>query len=144
MAATRFVGSPFGRGLEGVDLDELLELGRTLVEEEPRTRAELRPLLAERWPDRKPDDLVYAISYLLPLLQVPPRGLWKRSGQARLTTSDAWIGRTETDAALDDMVLRYLRAFGPASVADIRMWSGLSGLHGAIDRLRPRLRVFED
>jgi hypothetical protein len=145
MIAKRFLGSPFARGLEGVDLDDLLALGRALVEEKPRTRAELRPLLAERWPDRKPDDLVYAISYLLPLLQVPPRGLWRRSGQATLTTSDAWLGKplagqTEPDEA----ILRYLRAFGPAAPADIRMWSDLSGLRDAIERLRPRLRGFED
>src|SRR4051794_27552312 len=81
MIAQRFRGSGFAPGLEGVDLDELLDLGRTLVERTPRTRAALRPLLAERSPDRKPDDLVYAISFLLPLLQVPPRGLWRRSGQ---------------------------------------------------------------
>src|SRR4051794_470789 len=145
MAATRFVGSPFGRGLEGVGLDELLALGRGLVEDKPRTRAELRPLLAERWPDRKPDDLVYAISYLLPLLQVPPRGLWRRSGQATLTTSDAWLGKPLAGhIEPDETILRYLRAFGPAAPADMRMWSDLSGLRDAIDRLRPRLRVFED
>jgi hypothetical protein len=145
MIAQRFGSSPFARGLEGVDMDELLTLGRALVEERPRTRAELRPLLAERWPDRKPDDLVYAISYLLPLLQVPPRGLWRRSGQATLTTSDAWLekplaGKMEPDEA----ILRYLRAFGPAAPADMRMWSDLSGLRDAIERLRPRLRSFED
>jgi hypothetical protein len=145
MIAGRFRGSPFARELEGVDLGELLALGRALVEERPRTRSELRPLLAERWPDRKPDDLVYAISYLLPLLQVPPRGLWRRSGQATLTTSDAWLekplaGNTEPDEA----ILRYLRAFGPAAPADMRMWSDLSGLREATRRLRPRLRSFED
>jgi hypothetical protein len=145
MIAQRFRSSPFARGLDGVDFGELLALGRQLVEARPRTRSELRPLLAERWPDRKPDDLVYAISYLLPLVQVPPRGLWQRSGQATLTTSDAWLGKplagqTEPDEA----ILRYLRAFGPAAPADIRKWSDLSGLREAIDRLRPRLRVFED
>jgi hypothetical protein len=145
MIAKRFRSSPFARGLEGIDEDELLALGRALVEEKPRTRSELRPLLADRWPDRKPDDLVYAISYLLPLLQVPPRGLWRRSGQATLTTSDAWLGKplagqTEPDEA----ILRYLRAFGPAAPADVRMWSDLSGLRDAIERLRPKLRSFED
>ena len=145
MIAQRFRSSPFARGLAGIDEDELLALGRALVEERPRTRAELRPLLAERWPDRKPDDLVYAISYLLPLVQVPPRGLWRRSGQATLSTSDAWLGKPlagKTEP--DEMILRYLRAFGPAAPADIRMWSDVSGLREAIDRLRPRLRSFED
>jgi hypothetical protein len=145
MIAQRFSGTGFARGLEGVDVQELLDLGRALVEEAPRTRAELRPVLATRWPDRKPDDLVYAISYLLPLLQVPPRGLWGRSGQATLATADSWVGAPlATETAPDETILRYLRAFGPASVADMRMWSGLTGLREAVERLRPRLRSFED
>ena len=89
MIEQRFRGTHFARGLEGVDREALLAFGRSLVEERPRTRSELRPLLLERWPDREPDDLVYALSYLLPLVQVPPRGLWRRSGQATLTTADA-------------------------------------------------------
>jgi hypothetical protein len=145
MIQQRFAGTGFARGLEGVDVEELLALGRALVEEAPRTRSELRPLLAARWPGSRPDDLVHAISYLLPLVQVPPRGLWGRSGQATLTTSDAWLGAPlEHESAPDETILRYLRAFGPATVADVRMWSGLTGLREAVERLRPRLRSFED
>jgi hypothetical protein len=145
MIEQRFRGTHFARGLEGVDWDELLAVGRSLLEAQPRTRSELRPLLLERWPDLRPDDLVYAISYLLPLVQVPPRGLWGRSGQATLTTTGAWIGGTpDAEAEPDELILRYLSAFGPATVADVRMWSGLPGLGDAVERLRPGLRVFED
>jgi hypothetical protein len=146
MIAQRFRGTGFARGLAGVDVEELLEFGRALVEEAPRSRAELRPLVAARWPEHRPDDLVHAISYLLPLVQVPPRGLWGKSGPARLTTAEDWLGAPlQSDHAVaDETILRYLRAFGPASVADVRMWSGLAGLRDAVERLRPRLRTFED
>ena len=137
--------SQFARGLDPVQLEEILELGRTLVEERPRTRAELALLLAERFPGAPPDSLVYSVSYNVPVLQPTPRGVWDSTGPASLTTFDAWLGRPfDAQAPIDDLVLRYLAAFGPATVADMQAWSRLTGLRPAFERLRGGLWMYRD
>lgn len=137
--------SPFAKDLVGVDLAELLAAGREFVEAEPITTAQLAKLLAARWPDRAPNSLAYASRFLLPIVQVPPRGLWGQKGGPKATTAQVWLDRElGTDTAADDAVLRYLAAFGPATVSDIRIWSWLTGLREVVERLRPRLSTFRD
>jgi hypothetical protein len=115
------------------------------MEEKPRTLAELGKLLQPRWPDREPLNLARAVHYLAPLVQIPPRGVWGRSLQATWTTVEHWLGgELDPSPSIDAVVLRYLGAFGPASVADFRTWCGLSGQREVFERLRPGLRTFRD
>ncbi|MET8805315.1 winged helix DNA-binding domain-containing protein [Streptomyces sp. NPDC004546] len=135
----------FRGGLAGVDLGLLAGLARELVEAEPRTMAQLRQALSARWPDADPRALAVAARCTLPLVQVTPRGLWGRSGQVALTTAEHWLGRPAGPAPEPDaVVLRYLAAFGPASVKDMQTWAGLTRLKDAFERLRPRLLTFRD
>ena len=110
-----FRGSPFNRNLVGLDLDEVVAEGRRILDEKPRSGNELGKALAERWPDRDVSSLGYAVRSLLPIVQLPPRGLWRRSGRPVLATAEYWLGESVgTDDTPDDMILRYLAAFGPA------------------------------
>ena len=142
-ALERFLRANYRRPLEGIDADEVAAYGRRLVDEHPRTWAELGRLLAERWPGRDPAALTVAVRVRVPLVQVPPRGVWGRSGPIAHTSLEAWLGRpVQTGLSVDDLVLRYLAAFGPAGPADAQTWSGLAGLRDAFERLRPRLVAF--
>ncbi|WP_369263435.1 winged helix DNA-binding domain-containing protein [Streptomyces sp. R35] len=135
----------FRKGLTGVDLDRLAAISRELVEAEPRTMKQLREALLAEWPDADPFALSVAARCRLPLVQVTPRGLWGRSGQVALTTAEHWLGRPAEPAPTPDAtVLRYLAAFGPASVKDMQTWAGLTRLREAFERLRAQLVTFRD
>ena len=199
----RDLAGHFGRNLAqrgGVDLAELADAAAALLGQTALTRAELAARLAQRWPDHDPASLAYAAGHLVPLVQVPPRGLWGEPNQrAAFFLASAWLAGRDPSAApdpariapvspargpgpapiptsaptptptstptptptstpafapasastpilrstmLEQLVVRYLAGYGPASVADIQTWSGLTRLREVADRLDSRLRAF--
>lgn len=141
---------PYGKGvwqkaLAGLERADVAARGRELLEERPLTNTELGAALAERFPGYDPATLALTVRNILPLVQVPPRGLWGRAGQARSTTLEHWTGAPlDPRPDIDAVVLRYLAAFGPASAADAQEWCGLTRLGPVLERLRPGLAVFRD
>ncbi|WP_053202161.1 winged helix DNA-binding domain-containing protein [Jiangella muralis] len=133
------------KSLAGVDVEAVAAAARELVDAEPRTMAELGALLTPSWPSAGAAHLAHAARALLVLVQVPPRAVWGQSGQTRLTTVERWLGRPlDGSVPPSEWVRRYLGAFGPASVADLQTWCGLTRLRAVVDELRPSLRAFRD
>ena len=145
-ALTRgFASSPFARRLEGIQIDSLVAFGREIVDDASLSRAALGRSLAARWPDGDQEAMAYAVAAHLPLVQVPPRGVWGRGGPVAWTSMERWLG-----GPLDERpdagrwIIRYLAAFGPATVADIQAWSGVTGLRPAVEALRTELVTVRD
>ena len=135
---------PDAREVMDQPFDDALALGREWLDESPRTPAELRARFAEARPDRHAAGLAYVCRTHLPLVQVPPRGVWGRKGTVRLAHLDTWVGHPPPTTTLDDLLLRYLAAFGPATSGDATAWCRLTGLRPVFERLRPQLRVLHD
>ncbi|HET6509342.1 MAG TPA: winged helix DNA-binding domain-containing protein [Baekduia sp.] len=131
-----------------VDGDAVMAAGRALVDAQPRTFAQLAAELGPRWPHADPKALAQQVRARVPLVQVPPRGLWGRGGAPAHTSLEAWTGRTPPapdDLDLAPLIRRYLAAFGPARAADFQKWSGRrAGVIEAFAALRSDLMVFAD
>jgi hypothetical protein len=135
----------FGKRVADIAREELLAAGRAILAERPHTITELKARLAARWPAHDADALAYAIQFLLPLVHVPPRGTWGRGGAVPATLAESWLRRPlSSDDAPEELIVRYLGAFGPATVADMQEWSGLTWLRAPVERLRAQLRVLHD
>jgi hypothetical protein len=135
----------FGRRMGGADVGELERAVREELEGEALHARELGRRLVARGVGDDAEAIGNATRVYVPLVQVPPRGVWGKSGQAKYATLEAWTGRSlEPNPSIDEVVLRYLAAFGPASVMDMQNWSGLTKLREAFERLRPRLVTFRD
>ncbi|KJK53453.1 hypothetical protein UK23_00165 [Lentzea aerocolonigenes] len=135
---------PFAKHLRGLDLDAVAEAGRKILDDAPQSTAEAGKQLKELWPDREHTVLGNALRNKLALVQIPPRGLWHKSGRAVCTTLESWLDQEQHPMSLETLVLRYLRAFGPASVMDAQQWSGLTRLGEVFEQLRPQLVTFRN
>ncbi len=128
---------------EGLDVKRLVPVARKLLDEQPRTFNELRPLLAEAFPDVDERALGYAVRMHLPLAVVPGDERWSFPGDAPFAPAEPWLGTKLARADPEALVRRHLGAFGPATAADIQAWSGLGGIADVLDRMSGELEVFE-
>ena len=140
--------SVVGKQLAGVDLDAAYGAGRRFFENANAAFDDFRQTLEEEYGKTRVRAVAYAVRMGVPLVSVPGDAAWGWSPTAGFTLADSWLGRQipERSAALDQLVLRYLAAFGPATIADAQTWSGIGGgrLREVFERMRSRLVTFRD
>jgi Winged helix DNA-binding domain len=124
---------------EGLDVEKLLPVARKLLDKQPRTFGELRPLLVEAFPGVNERALGYATRLHLPLIVVPSDDRWSFPSDAPFAPSRAKLAGADPEA----LVRRHLGAFGPATAADIQTWSGVRGIGDVIARMKDELEVFK-
>ncbi|HEX5825144.1 MAG TPA: winged helix DNA-binding domain-containing protein [Candidatus Limnocylindrales bacterium] len=84
------------------------------------------------------------------LVHAPPSGHWRSHGKARYVAARVWlpdVAIPDEEPALDESLVGYLRAYGPASVADFGQWFGqrrVSRTKAAVERLGDRLVRLRD
>ena len=81
------------------------------------------------------DEVLWWLRRRLPMAHVPTGGAWSFGRRPMIADADAWLGDGEwpsPEVGLEHLVRRYLGGFGPASLADLAQWSGLT-----VARLRP-------
>lgn len=138
-------GADFGKRVPAATRDDIAATAREMLSGRTVTNTELGLALADRFPGYRPGDLANTARVLLPLVQVPPRGLWKRSGGPTYALAPDWIGAPlATRPSFAEVVRRYLRAFGPATAADINTWCGRTGIAATLEELDEELVRYQD
>lgn len=133
------------RPVAGLDVAAVADAGAALLDAAPMTAKDLGAALARRWPGHEPGTLAMVVSCREPLVQVPPRGLWGRSGPPAFTTARTWLGRPCPEVSdPSEVVRRYLAVYGPASVRDLQAWLGMTRLAPIVRAVRDELVVFRD
>lgn len=143
-ALTLGLNSFFGRTIKGLDVERLTQAARPFLAEAPRTMGKLRAFLLALEPERDGDAMAYAVRTVLPLVQVPPGGMWGSGTLASYTTADNWLNATHPPADLRALLHRYLAAFGPASLMEFQTWTGITSLKDVLAPLTAELMAYRD
>lgn len=130
---------------ETADMRDVIDAAREFLHSRPGTFEEIRDHLVTKFPGVEERSMGYAVRMQLPLVMVPGGERWSYPSNARFTLAEPWIGDTLHAAdSREELVLRYLAAFGPASIKDAQTWSGLQRLREVFESMRSKLQVFRD
>jgi hypothetical protein len=143
---TRSLLSVLRERAKGIDIDEVRALATQTLAGGPRTFEEVRDAVARAYPKGDIRAIAFIARMTLPLVQVPTDDPWGFPTNPAFALAEDWLGE-KLDVSGDAhtaLVLRYLAAYGPGTVADVQTWSGLQGLKEVFEALRPKLVVLRD
>jgi len=121
--------------------EDLLQTARKAFETRARTFTSLRDELVTAYPDGDERAMGYFARMHLPVASVPDaKAIWGFSADAEFELQQAPLSAGDAES----LVIRYLSAFGPASIADFQAWSGLKNAKPWFDKLHDRLSTFQD
>jgi hypothetical protein len=110
----------------GLDPEKVAAAARKLLAVRPLTFTEVRDALQAEFPDVNDRALGFCTRMMVPLIITPAETRWGWTANARFTPAEQWIGKKLPRKAVpQELVVRYLEAFGPATPADFQTWSGL-------------------
>jgi hypothetical protein len=136
--------APWARAMREADRPALAADLRAALAGGPLTRGALISRLTSRWGAEVAGAAASSVAVLAGCVQAPPRGLWGQGGPVAWASVEQWLGAPlpEPPPSPVRFLLRYLAAFGPASVADMRAWAGWKGLREVLDVAGVPLRHF--
>jgi len=122
-----------------VPVEDVVAAVVRVLEAGPLPVKELGERLAELFPGVPAAALTHVARERVPLVQLPPRGLWRRSGGVVYQTVESHLGRATSEPDVRSLVRRYLLAFGPATAADMTAWSRVTRLGPVFTAMRDEL-----
>ncbi len=136
--------SVLGARSVGLDVERVLPAAYTLLAESPLPFNDIRDRLQAQFPDMNDRALGFAVRMLIPLVVIPAEHRWAYLANSPFGLAEEWIGPCDPpDQALQELIRRYLGAFGPATVTDAQTWLGIPGLKPTFEALRPELLVLK-
>ncbi|APB00854.1 winged helix DNA-binding domain-containing protein [Nocardia seriolae] len=133
--------------IEGLDIVELATAGTELLTGRTLPRRDLGRQLAARFPGREPRALVHALGIIHPLLHDADAGTWGawRGRSVSVSLAEEFLAAPLSETPQPEtLIRRYLAAYGPATIADIQEFAGVTRLSEAMTRLGPELVVLRD
>lgn len=137
--------SGFRKRFGETDKAAVLRAGRKLLDQGPMTAGALGKLLRQKFDTAEALAMTTLLQSHDILVQIPPTRIWGSGHAPVLTRVQNWLPAAEKPLLnRTDLVRRYLRAYGPASINDMQTWCRLTKLSAEFKAMRDELVEFTD